>query len=575
MAELQGIVTFPGVENPIRATYTRSQGVSPGVCTLEMVPQQRPINSPNATLRFFFGDTTLEFRECMIDTASLAVDGGGYITSLNIFDRRWKWTFGGVFGEYNRRDAEGKVVPDTEQTPYGLAKKLLAAMYEPLDEALKLPEKGRPYVKWEGANPARELESLCQQLGYFVTLDIDDKLRIVKQGEGQELPDNPLVMQYGTSLNPPEKPDKLTIYGAPTRFQAWFYLEPVGLDIDGSTKPIDELSYKPADGWEKEPSTFPNLRFANATVDQQTALRNAIATVWRWFRIYLDDGSHALNLPPELGLPPVTDRKQVLPISSDLVQTEKVDGVVRRKQAKVFGLYVKGTAGEKFNSDEEPNLLTTPRSYTQLTTNKKNIPYLGDFTINEQFGIVEFPVQVLRWLRAGGASEWQAPELYLQCSFNLQDLKTGAQWRYAYNFDTGAPQFNTGAEMIPATDQLQSQQYQIISPERREPVWLHVIGREPSDLDEDANKIALAAMSRYQNVVTGDAAYAGLLRINPDGAIRQVTWEVGPSGAMTRASRNCETAPHVPKFRERQLMENMAALVVDSKAKRPSVPEVT
>lgn len=544
-----------------------------------MAPQIAPLSSPNGTLRFSFGATLLEFRDCMIDSSNLDVSGGGYITTLHILDRRWKWAFGGVFGEYNRRDAAGMVLPDTELAPPSLARKLLAAMYEPPGEADNLPASGRPYIRWEGANPARELESLCQQLGYFVTLDVDDNLRIVKQGTGQPLPESPLVMQVGTSLNPPEKPDRMTVFGAATRFQAWLKLQPVGLEIDGRVLPINELSYMPSGGWETEPNTFPNLRGTDQTADQRRALAHAIATIWRWFRIHLEDSPDPdlrLRLPAEFELPDITDIQYILPVSSELVETEQVGGVVRRQQSKVFGIHAKGTAGEKFNSNEEPALAASFKQYAPLNIHRKQILYAGDFTLHEQFGIVEFPRQVLRWDRA--QESWIAPDLFLQCSFNLRDPRprpggTGALFRYAYDYDTGA-RFGTGSEMIAAQDRLQRQMYQVLSLAREFPEWLDVAGRESRDLDREAHELAQDALSRYQNIQASETRYAGLHRISPDGAIRQVTWVVGESGATTHASRNCESNPLIPKIRERRFLENMCDLLVDSQARLPLIPGV-
>ena len=51
------------------------------------------------------------------------------------------------------------------------------------------------------------------------------------------------------------------------------------------------------------------------------------------------------------------------------------------------------------------------------------------------------------------------------------------------------------------------------------------------------------------------AQYAGIVDISPDGAIQQVSWEIGPRGALTRASRNTEDVPFVPSYAERRRIE--------------------
>jgi hypothetical protein len=46
--------------------------------------------------------------------------------------------------------------------------------------------------------------------------------------------------------------------------------------------------------------------------------------------------------------------------------------------------------------------------------------------------------------------------------------------------------------------------------------------------------------------------YAGLVPINPDGAISQVHWSGGPAGTVTRAGRNSEFSLTVPTFADRR-----------------------
>lgn len=566
MPELQGLVFFPGVENPLRATYTLGHGVTPGSCSLEIKPQLSPIRQPSGTLVFQFGETVLAFTDCKIDSGALQGSGGGYVTTLTILDRRWKWAFGGIFGEYNRRNGKGKVIEATAKSPVELARLLLREMQEPETEANKLPSNDRPYVKWEAANPARELESLCQQFGRVVGLDVRGNLRIWTRGEGLELPDNPLIIQGSTAVNPPEKPDTITVFGAPTRFQGLFVLEAVGLDVTGSVVPLDQLSYTPKDGWLKETADFPNLKGA----DKVEARRRALQTVWRWFRIKLDSG---LVLPPAFQLPMVTDLEQILPVSAELVQIETVNQITRRQQAKVYGVYDRGQLSIPINSNEIAEPEGNSVKYRTSEQNVRTIPYKGQFQLLEDFGIVVFDRQVLKWNRA--SSMWAHPDLYLTCSFNLRDPSgSGALHRYAYNYDTGHPKLNTSAEMIPKTDRLQYLVYQHLSANQNTITWEHMVGNDPFYLDNEAKTHAEFALKKYQDIESSEAQYAGLLPISPDGAIQQVTWEVSDSGATTRASRNCETIPYMPTERQRQLLGVLKDLERDVDAQLPQPPEV-
>ncbi len=74
-----------------------------------------------------------------------------------------------------------------------------------------------------------------------------------------------------------------------------------------------------------------------------------------------------------------------------------------------------------------------------------------------------------------------------------------------------------------------------------------------SDQEEvvaEADYYLQAADLEYQTPTPQDRVYAGILPVSPDGAVHQVTWSIGGSGATTRASRNNEWNPAVPTYRE-------------------------
>jgi hypothetical protein len=52
--------------------------------------------------------------------------------------------------------------------------------------------------------------------------------------------------------------------------------------------------------------------------------------------------------------------------------------------------------------------------------------------------------------------------------------------------------------------------------------------------------------------------YPGIIPIDCDGAIQQVSWRIGPGGPTTIASMNCEHSDYVPDLPARRLRENLA-----------------
>ena len=69
-----------------------------------------------------------------------------------------------------------------------------------------------------------------------------------------------------------------------------------------------------------------------------------------------------------------------------------------------------------------------------------------------------------------------------------------------------------------------------------------------------------AALQYTQPEAAGSVTYAGLVPIDLDGAIGQVTYRIDESGTTTTASRNSEHDPHVPLYRgQREARSGRAA----------------
>src|SRR4029079_12872330 len=109
----------------------------------------------------------------------------------------------------------------------------------------QLPNDTRPHVEWVGANPMTELERLCQELSCRVVLHLDNSVTVEPLGVGAALPSLPSIMENSLSVDPPNQPDSIVVFGDRTVFQTRIPLEAVGKDIDDSVLPIDDLSYVP------------------------------------------------------------------------------------------------------------------------------------------------------------------------------------------------------------------------------------------------------------------------------------------------------------------------------------------
>lgn len=276
----QGLMEFPGIAQIERGSGTLLQGITPSIFTLEILPQD-PTTIP------LIGDLAITFLpllqvpivlyNCRIDKASFEYDQSGLVWRLSILDRRWAFRFAGdgspdyaggpVSGWFNQRFDSvqpaptpldqmgtyqlGSLNPDTIRTPRWLAEQLLLAMGEEGYDILVLPDNidssPLPEVVWDMDLPAVALQDLCERLGCRIVIDPlrrGNPVRIVQIGVGIDLPPD-YVERSSFVVDPPEIPESIMVVGNRTRYQADLLLIPVGLDVDGTIKPIWKLSYAP------------------------------------------------------------------------------------------------------------------------------------------------------------------------------------------------------------------------------------------------------------------------------------------------------------------------------------------
>lgn len=294
-----GYVFYPGIQQIVSANYSRSHGITPDVCQIEMAPQTlnasdqgyTPIE-PDGYLLFQFdefttvantsptqysrtGRTQILLQGCRPDRASVRQSATSKNWTIPIYDRRWKWKYGSFSGHWNVKK-NGEIEPRKKKTPRQLADMCLEAMGEKnydtrdlldLEKKQSLPYRNQifPEVHWDRIPPAQALNELVTPLGYRICLGWDDRVRIRKYGVGALLPTEDL-MSGGFEANLPETPDSVTILGGLTMHEAIWDLEAVGLDIDGEWRPINHLSYAYADGkeepiWKRsEPGVFDEIK---------------------------------------------------------------------------------------------------------------------------------------------------------------------------------------------------------------------------------------------------------------------------------------------------------------------------
>jgi hypothetical protein len=398
--------------------------------------------------------------------------------------------------------------------------------------------------------PSEALAQLCDKYGCRIVLHLNGRVKIEKTGEGKKLALGATGLDGGIAVDSPEVPDKLVLVTAPVRWQYDFDLEPVGLDVDGSIKLIDELSYKPEKGWSK--SDVPNYNDLadvvkpgtdNAKTTYKTTVRQlAQETVFRWYRIKVkagedDDGFKPIKLPPNKE--PIDSLDRMLPIHDKQITTRQVGNRIEPLPAQVWGRFFPG-----FDSVSS-QIAFLPEAGADLSKVPDAI-YTKGFTIDCELGIVRFSEPVFLYGEDKELNDHLPAEIRLRTAVSLRDKDTRGWVRHEFEREMRGTRRNTLPQYVQQDD-----------------VFYNVIPQgEASDTEAEAEQAAEhyldAIEDKYQITDPAGFSYAGFQKIEVDGAIQQVTWSLSDDGyATTRASRNREDSLAIPSYGERRMMERM------------------
>lgn len=536
MSYPQGLMSYPGIGQWLNATFTFGQGIYPSIGIIE-VPAVNGWVPPQATgdLTFHYTGQSVTLRNCRITSAQFSRTQAGSVIMLQIADRRRLWQFGEISGRYNVRKADGESIEDgTEKTPQELARLCCEAMDERNPDVDSLPNEARPVTMWDVDNPAQALMRLCDQLGCRIVLGLDDRLRIVRNGAGRGLPGGPQLLGGGNGIAPIEPPSGIAVVCGPDRTQAPLKLEAVGIETNGDVLPIDQLSYRPRNGWSNEhPMAFYGVSNAPVATPDGSQVRPrdlALQSVWRWYR---------LKNEPRVGL----QRKNML-LRTTLNETyTDFEGVDRERPAFAYG------------ECWYPSL-STSNYKNQIAANMIN----ARMSIDTARQVVIFGEPVAK-LQGATFSE---PEIYLLASYEEISAFTRQPRRTV---------------RIKEIDERGRFFYRILRHDEIIRKDTHdVRGNFDSNVSEvadEANHYIEAALQEYQIPQSQTNPYPGILPIEPDGTIVQVTWSVGLGGATTVASRSTEHDRYVPSYEDqRRLIESSPQNAEDNKNIRRQVSEM-
>ena len=529
-------LTYDGL-NPAsvqRASVTISHGINPSVITVQ-VPANSSMPSLEGTAVFSYGGVSITFLGCKLDVGQSNRAGGGTWT-FAIMDGRWRWEYGTISGHFNLRDPEGKLRTATEETPQNLARKCLREMRVSTYDISQMPDQPRPECHWSHKVPAQALQELADAVGCRVVVSPRGEVKICPAGQGANLPDIPSV-DVGLSVDTGAIPSAVLVVGGEAYFQARWKLIAVGRDVDGEIKPIDDLSYKPAGGWETQvPGHFTDV--PEGTDDSKPDPRKlALQTVWRWYRI--DELVGGDTLP---GIPRATVEswKDCLPLCDGLLDTFK-DGFSKNLQRQppiVRGAFYDGEF-----------------TYEEVADGQ----FRGGFNVMAEAGVIVMDKPLYRF----DTDEITPADIQVEIAFPWKPDKNDEPYRPTWRYNV-RPRPDVGDHALFREEIKFTARWEYDSQGDR---TSQRDNRQADNLDDQAEYAARGFVTSLGNVNAADKTYPGFMDIRLDGAICQVTWQFGVSEApTTHASRNSEhDSDIIPPYADRKRAADHRALMQDIK----------
>jgi hypothetical protein len=578
------------------------------------VPEQDLSNCPGyGTLTITDNNRTISLPRCRVSAVNFEQSGQGRTIILSIQDRRWQFSYSYVTGAWNQIDSfpnpdfyppgiftlQGSpIAPGTYRKFSDLIDDCFAALGETNYSVVNPPSVALP-VQWECEKPAHALQGLLDQIGYRLCYQpATDSFLVAPAGVGNSLPDNLPFLNNHPNISIPVQPNIIQIIGGHALFYDQLLLEPVGIDFDGTVRPLASLSYSPNPkepwgGWLTCPPSSMGTVQATPQLTKLQAIELAKQFVWRTFRVAMCDVATGKGPGPNIaGYPnPIQYRQQIVLQPAIYGSTKELNGQPTTKPAFVTGaVHVTGMGGgvplglakgiidgntsqysqipfpEYPTIDVARQIVTFSRQmFTAYPLSRGND---GNFNVPEPLRIVPASGGGAAFAGLGFTPLVGPPILYLNTSFKIQNAigRIVARFMMGANFSgvvvsqdqNGDPIVQQGLPDIGCPPQA------LVHPELVYTSWAtrdankQVLSTSNNlgDLVPAAKYYIAAAAAMYETKGALDRTYAGVQLLSPDGAIQQVTWRVGGGQpCTTQASLNTEHNYHLPPYPERRRNE--------------------
>lgn len=573
----------------VEATYTCGHGVTPGVATITTPYIEKALVGLAGNLTFRDGvHPACTVRDCRVSQViDTDLPSGARGLTIVMQDGRWKWKYGSVTGNYNVIDPHpdpdtlpagpgvafnvrgGIHVPGTARTP----QQLIKACFDLVGQRVEfegVPSEERPPVDWEGDNPARAADRVADAVGCrLIYRPIDGVVWVRPPGGQVKLGRGLVVISEQPEYDGGDRPTHLELIGGHTLVTDLVKLRAVGWEEDGRLVPIEKLSYMPADGWWNFSPDYEGWWQAIRRGDCSSLnVARALARqfVWKLFRVEAVPVDRPLKGekprdpnarfdPPVFGK--IRNRRQILVSDRMVFPDRDASGQYKTKPAAALSNGVdwsKERGGLMRNMEPfgDPKVPFAVAADSGLVTFQRPMYRVRSKTGS---GLDQGNYDPLYGPTTPGRIQYQLPDIYLECAMRARDART-------WQVNAGRWERRIGADpALRAARMLESHRrpdLQLVYRVRRQLVGLKRTALESNE--RDVNRRALAVLASLAVPHAGGKrlarTFAGLIPVQPDGAIQSVTWSCGVGQPpTTRVGFNTETEAHLPTFEERRTNE--------------------
>jgi len=510
--------SFPGIQKPVELIYTQTLGFQPDIILIRCLPQPVTSIPTSGMVSLGWGFSVVTLPNVVVDMGSSNLTDDGRFLVFKAFDRRKHWEkVAPISGEYNTQRV-GYVPIARQRTLRQLGWLLMNALGETGADVSALPNYVYPGVTWECADVVEAAQTLFEEYGYSIALGYGDEyVSVVQVGTGAALSTVDRFIGSDT-MDPNPSPRWVKNCFANSVAQVRLKLEAVGLEVDDSWVPIDELSYQPNVGWgSTAPYSLPGVNNLEAN-----------GYVRRAYRVMgFADGT--LNIPDGSGV--LNDISDLFPVKAHLLEPEDI---------RVDGSYQPFRVYGRYNREEDE-------------TGNPRIPGATDTAIGDQV-----PARAMRFFGETGLLVFEEPiwyvdtevyypaDLWIEATIQVRHptLFAWNHWEYDVLVNSSGTGYHTirHAEHRAETILIYNDYHEVVD-----------VVHNQATLEAIGNAWAAAVAASYNTAVSQYVVYSmPKLDLRCDGAITQVQHiltcgENGHAVNRTTASRNFEFDRGVPK----------------------------